>query len=246
MMRCTNIVLAHTWKSSTALVKASLSRYKCPILHSHGAFISSRNRPLRNIGFTPIPIVRAKITTLSAKNSIAYNDGDRVHFDVDGSRYEGSIQGKNGGWYTIEVRNEQGGTLTVKKRASQINLISTNASELTQQSSDHSKETDVTDCKFSIREASSIPELIDQTLDSTTIMNIDLLLSCGETKEDSIKNKKEQEYLDQCEYFSKTKRWVTFTDLHVAPNTLRTCLNVLSTVHAEAKRQDAGVSFIRS
>jgi hypothetical protein len=244
-----SFVLTHSWKSRTAFINTSLSRYKSAILHSDSAFVYPRERPWRHIGFTPINIFPwAKIITArSSKNLITFHDGDRVLLDIDGSRYEGSIQGKKGGWYSVLVRNEQGNMSIVKKRASQITLISTNDSDFftTQQSSEQSNDGKaVNDVRYSIREASSIPELIDQTLDSTTIINIDLLLRCRENEQDVIRNKKQLQYLEQCEYFSKTKRWVTFTDLHVAPNTLRTCLDVLSIVHTEAKRQGAGVSFI--
>mmetsp|Transcript_15254 Transcript_15254/g.28717 ORF Transcript_15254/g.28717 Transcript_15254/m.28717 type:complete len:1362 (+) Transcript_15254:108-4193(+) len=251
MMRCTGIVLAHAWKSNTGtFIKTLWPRYRCkrPILHLHDDFIPGYKGPpiqMYLTHFTPTLMFRAGLTTLSAKNSAAYNEGDRVTFDVGGSRYEGSVQGKNGGWYKVMVQNEkEGGTMIVKKRASQMTFISNNASDLTQQSYDQSNDIAGFDDRYSIHEASSIPELIDQTLDSTTIMNIDLLLRCEGNNDDFIRNKKEQQYLEQCKYFSKTQRWVTFTDLHVAPNTLSTCLDVLSIVHQEAKRQDAGVLFL--
>ena len=40
------------------------------------------------------------------------------------------------------------------------------------------------------------------------------------------------------------KRWVVFSDLHVAPRTAGVAVEVLRRVHAEAEARDAGVLFL--
>jgi hypothetical protein len=48
----------------------------------------------------------------------------------------------------------------------------------------------------------------------------------------------------QADVFSSVKCWVTFSDLHVTRKTLSTCMEVLRTVHAEARAREAGVLFL--
>jgi DNA repair exonuclease SbcCD nuclease subunit len=43
---------------------------------------------------------------------------------------------------------------------------------------------------------------------------------------------------------SRCNRWLIFSDLHVAPSTLPTCLEVLDVVHETAVRSDAGIIFL--
>jgi len=43
---------------------------------------------------------------------------------------------------------------------------------------------------------------------------------------------------------SKCRKWLVFSDLHVMPSTLSTCIQVLNEVHATAQRLDAGILFL--
>jgi DNA repair exonuclease SbcCD ATPase subunit/DNA repair exonuclease SbcCD nuclease subunit len=50
--------------------------------------------------------------------------------------------------------------------------------------------------------------------------------------------------LQQVAHFRTFTRWVVFTDLHCAPSTLDTCLQVLNTVHDLAVQRNAAVLFL--
>ena len=171
---------------------------------------------------------RKTLTALySSTNPGSFQGGDRVQVEVDGAQYEGFVQGKKSGWYTIMILDEGDTYSIVKKRSSQLSLMKTDSSDAGKESIEQ------------------IPELIDQTLDAPTIVNLDASLLCQENNFDITRNKRDRQYLKQCEHFAKYDKWVTFTDLHCAPNTINTCLNVLTKVHAEAKRQNAGVRKCR-
>jgi len=176
----------------------------------------------------------------------AFLDGDHVLLEVDGAQYEGYVQGKKGGWYSVLVQNDIDSSLSiVKKRASQLSLLNIKNKEPSQDIQNLLPPTTSKDnINLSIGEVEAIPEMLDQTLNAPTIMNLDASLLCQERNLDIIRNKRDLRHLEQCKHFATFDKWVTFTDLHVAPNTLNTCLNVLSTVHAEAKKQNAGVLFL--
>ena len=161
-----------------------------------------------------------------------------MEVEVDGAQYEGCVQEKKGGWYSVIIQNEDvGDTSIVKKRGAQLSSIAMTetAVSIGEQTAPSDRNTE---------HVATIPELLDQALDAPTIVNLDASLFSLETTNDAVKNKKDRLYLEQCKIFSKYDKWVTFTDLHCAPPSLSTCLNVLSTVHAEAKKRNAGVLFL--
>jgi hypothetical protein len=51
-------------------------------------------------------------------------------------------------------------------------------------------------------------------------------------------------YMEQVAHHLSFKKWVMFTDLHCAPSTLDTCLEVLDNVHRLAVERNAGVLFL--
>jgi hypothetical protein len=171
---------------------------------------------------------RKTLTALySSTNPDPFQDGDRVQVEVDGAQYEGFVQGKKSGWYTVMILDEGDTYSIVKKRSSQLSLMKKDSSSVVAV-----KGKDLIE---------QIPELIDQTLDAPTIVNLDVSLLYQENNFDVTRNRRDRQYLKQCQHFAEYDKWVTFTDLHCAPNTINTCLNVLAKVHAEAKRQNAGV-----
>ncbi len=230
-------------------------------------------------------------TSLSSSKSDQFETGDQVHVEVDGAQYEGWVRSKRGGWYTIEIRNEDGSdTTTVKKRGTQLSrrmsiaAVESNTATLTPTgntslvnkstvtSSKIGTMMDVTPALAAslsevgvgvntnsedVRERvgvpididiyndiDAIPEMISDKMSAPTIIDLDALMNNMKSSQDQIRSKKDQLYLQQCKSFSQVKKWVTFTDLHCAPATLTTCINVLSAVHAKAKRENAGVLFL--
>jgi hypothetical protein len=76
------------------------------------------------------------------------------------------------------------------------------------------------------------------------MVNLDAVVSNQNANQDNVMNKKDVQYIQQCKEFTKYKKWVMFTDLHVSPTSLNTCMNVLRRVHEVAKEQDAGILFL--
>jgi DNA repair exonuclease SbcCD ATPase subunit len=167
-----------------------------------------------------------------------YGKGDRVQVEINGSAIDGTIQDRNGGWYSVQLSD--GMQTIVKRRKSQL-LTFIDSSE-----KNHSLETSVTSERENIvlHEISSIQDCFDQTLISPTIIDLDAAISSLDSGSDTVKSNRMKSYINQCKYFSTFQKWVTFTDLHVAPSTLNTCLDVLSTVNTIAKKEKAGVLFL--
>jgi hypothetical protein len=205
------------------------------------------------------------MASLSSSKLNMFQDGERVQVEVDGAQYEGIVQSKKGGWYAVQIQTEDGGgngdISIVKKRGAQLSAIGTGmvaekqeAIETKMKSSSNDNDAlgrgyTTTNGKGQEQEQqavpiSTIPELLDQTLDAPTIINLDarMLHYDSSTSQDVVRNKRDRMYLEQCKHFAEFDEWVTFTDLHCAPNSLKTSLNVLSKVHAEAKKRNAGVS----
>ena len=173
----------------------------------------------------------------------------------DGAQYEGVVKGKKGGWYSVEIPNQDGiDTSIIKRRGAQMSVLDKGDSQIIQEEIpttlplDGKVGQDLMDTIVNEKETmqvkvSTIPGgSIQMNLNAPTIADLDASLRSMENSQDVIKNKKQKLYLEQCKHFSSFEKWVTFTDLHCAPNTLRTCLNVLEVVHAQAKEQNAGVS----
>jgi DNA repair exonuclease SbcCD nuclease subunit len=78
-----------------------------------------------------------------------------------------------------------------------------------------------------------------------TIYDLDALLLQQQHQGDpSVLQQPYSEYLEQVAYFQTVPQWVVFTDLHISPATLDTCLQVLDRVHAEAVDRQAGIVFL--
>ena len=87
-------------------------------------------------------------------------------------------------------------------------------------------------------------ETIENMPSLPTMVNLDAVVSNQNANQDNVMNKKDVQYIQQCKEFTKYKKWVMFTDLHVSPTSLNTCMNVLRRVHEVAKEQDAGILFL--
>ena len=77
----------------------------------------------------------------------------------------------------------------------------------------------------------------------SNIIDLDAVLS--DKMADQVQDPYDTEYLRQVAHFAQvTERWVVFSDLHVTPSTLDTCLQVLRRVHDTAVAKDAGIVFL--
>jgi hypothetical protein len=165
-----------------------------------------------------------------------YGTGDRVQIEINGSVMDGTIKDRKGGWYSIQLLDEK--QTTVKRRKSQfITMIQPSENDSSEVLSSAREYT-------MLNEISSIPEFLDQKLISPTIIDLDAAISSNDTGSDVVQSKRIKSLIDQCKYFATFDKWVTFTDLHVAPSTLNTCLDVLATVNTIAKKEKAGVLFL--
>ena len=196
---------------------------------------------------------RRTMTSLSSSTPSIFQDGERVQVDVNGAQYEGFIQSKSqkGGWYTIQIIDSDSEISVIKKRASQISSVAMGGQknaigekEPSISNIQKNRETDVVIIQKETPLSESVPESLNQNFEGPTIIDLDArLLHLDQfMTNDVVQNRKDRLYLEQCEHFSGFDKWVTFTDLHCAPNSIDTCLNVLSKVHAEAKKRNAGVS----
>jgi DNA repair exonuclease SbcCD ATPase subunit/DNA repair exonuclease SbcCD nuclease subunit len=76
------------------------------------------------------------------------------------------------------------------------------------------------------------------------IQDLDALLEESHQAEDAPSNPTEAELVKQVAYHASFDKWVVFTDLHCAPSTLNTTLQVLDSVHQTALDNNAGVLFL--
>lgn len=164
-----------------------------------------------------------------------YGKGDRVQVEINGSAINGMIKDRKGGWYSVQLSDEM--QTVVKRRKSQLMTFKSsenNSSETMKRVRE----------KIALNEVSSIPEFLDQKLISPTIIDLDAAMSSNDAGGDTVQSKRMKSWIEQCKHFSTFEKWITFTDLHVAPSTLNTCLDVLSTVNTIAKNEKAGVLFL--
>eukprot|EP00977_Amphora_coffeiformis_P023402 scaffold13260_cov163-Amphora_coffeaeformis.AAC.1 len=85
--------------------------------------------------------------------------------------------------------------------------------------------------------------LLPTILDLDTAINVQRQQR-GNQQEDDGENSLDAEYLRQVAHHAQMEQWVVFTDLHVGPSTLTTCLQVLDFVHQQAVVRNAGVVFL--
>ena len=180
--------------------------------------------------------------------------GDLVTYtDSSGTIQNGTIvEHRGSGWYTLqpsalaENGNSDG---TVKIRGTLLQAIDRSSSKILSYDSTYlSNPTVLPTPKHSPKdqmEGLSVPPPptivdLDAALQHSTIGIDD-----GTTNlEDPILNQYDQEYLEQVANHASIPKWVVFTDLHCAPSTLETSLQVLDRVHQLAVERSAGVLFL--
>eukprot|EP00956_Cyclotella_meneghiniana_P030441 scaffold76682_cov82-Cyclotella_meneghiniana.AAC.1 len=170
-----------------------------------------------------------------------YEIGDRVliddwHDDDNTSYKSGTIEEvRGGGWYTIRLKEDD---IRVKRRANQL----------------QTKEEDIDDgsnnANNEVRVSAALPHVDILDLDfilrqKSTLTNNNNSRNDDDDASTTIPFTIDNETLEQLHScHTKCKRWIVFSDLHVMPSTLTTCLQVLDIVHTTAIQKEAGILFL--
>jgi DNA repair exonuclease SbcCD nuclease subunit len=161
--------------------------------------------------------------------------GESVTVRVDDDFLEGTIQeARGGGWYNIQLSDES--QAIFKCRGTQLRQSATTATpEVTvQMFTAPNKTRPVIVADFGVEPEYSPPP--------PTIHDLDAAIA--ESSLDTVSNKRDRELLKQVAHHASYEKWVVFTDLHCAPASLDTCIEVLTQVHKLAVERNAGVLFL--
>lgn len=162
--------------------------------------------------------------------------GDKVlidwNSDTNTSCKTGIIEEiRGGGWYTLCLCND---VIRVKRRGSQLKK---DFDELSDQSTSHEK------IVIPLPEVKIVDlDAIFQHMDSHSSSSIEDAIFQSEHKAISEPERDMIERLKSCH--RRFNRWIIFSDLHVMPTTLSTCIKVLDFVHVTAMERQAGILFL--
>lgn len=177
------------------------------------------------IDTTCTPYIHPTMTNDRLSPSLAtLQEGDSVHVALNGkSTVQAVIKEVRGsGWYAVQVSSSND---MLKVRGKQLSLVVEKSPGI------------VSSATAVATQNETLPLIVPPT---PTIVDIDVALA----SRDPIQNKQHLQYLQQCAYHATKQTWVVFTDLHCAPSSLQTCLQVLDMVHCEAVQRNAGVLFL--
>lgn len=169
-----------------------------------------------------------RLRTTTSHCASRYEIGDQVLIDWDGADSNTSYKSgvieevRGGGWYTVRLSDD---AIRIKRRGNQL----------------QTKE-DGTVNQLDNGNTNEVP-----ALPQVDILDLDSILqqltpldnhSLGDARIpiDTL------EQLQLCH--TKCTRWIIFSDLHVMPSTLTTCLQVLEFVHSTAIEKQAGILFL--
>lgn len=161
-----------------------------------------------------------------------WHTGDQVSVRLEEDFLDGVIQDIRGsGWYAVELK---GSNTTIKCRGSQLRQSASSAAPsatvMTFTAPNRNRPTIHVDSGLQPEYPPPPPTIYD--LDEA-------ILSMGDTSQ-----QRDQELLKQVQHHASFEKWVVFTDLHCAPASLDTSLEVLSQVHKLAVERNAGVLFL--
>jgi DNA repair exonuclease SbcCD nuclease subunit len=206
------------------------------IHHRRSSYVSSAYHHILH------PIYRrTSPTTNAASASSQFDVGDDVIVvDDDGATFvSGRIEQKRGGWYTVlSMRDSK----RLKRRGSQ--LQPNNKSTGSESVSSQQPLSNFVDSAGRNSEGNDepLPEMQEN------IVDLDSILQLMQHSPQSIHQNNQtmsRETLDQiASCHSQYNQWIIFSDLHVMPSTLTTCLQVLDTVHEIANRTNSGIIFL--
>jgi DNA repair exonuclease SbcCD nuclease subunit len=160
--------------------------------------------------------------------------------DDDGATHiAGVIEQKRGGWYTLRMRDSS----WMKRRGSQLQRSKV-ARPINGGSQRDSRGTDsLGNAESSLATSANIVDL-DAILRSMHQKHSARITHDGQ-QYSTTKNQTTLETLHQVtSCHSQYNRWLIFSDLHVMPSTLSTCLQVLDTVHKTAVQFNSGIIFL--
>ena len=175
-----------------------------------------------------------------------YQIGDAVIVnDVDGTDQLGRVQDKRSGWYTIRLDRD---ATVVKRRGSQMEynsdsdgMTATSSNNSKRKINRPSKEEMVSSHRPIILDLDSILKSIKQTTaDTDDIDKINSIIQ-NTSPNTTITHESLQQITNCHSHYTK---WLLFSDLHVMPTTLPTCLQVLETIHTTAVNRQAGILFL--
>lgn len=169
--------------------------------------------------------------------------GDEVELasEDDVTHIVGVVESKRGGWYTVRCVKDAGAadgdsSVIVKRRGSQLQKRS---SRLDGDSQSTLKAGVIRNYRTKdIDETQQIQE------PSVSILDLDFMLQkfLKHGKMDPCEPQESLHQIMNCH--SQYNRWLIFSDLHVMPSTLPTCLEVLNFIHHSATKRNAGVVFL--
>ena len=197
----------------------------------------------------PSPLIQYQqlSTTSLHASKHQYEIGDKVLLinNEDGASYQsGIIEQKKGGWYTIYIDDNSNNR--VKRRASQLiqkedsSVANGDRNDLHQKSIDgstHSSD-DVT---------SGSEEVSETILPPADIIDLDSILQHTNQENNNQTIKTSTETIQQItNIHTQYNQWILFSDLHVMPSTISTCLKVLNYIHNIAIQQTnpTGILFL--
>lgn len=171
-----------------------------------------------------------------------YQVGDEVLIDSNSVISDASMlcgiveEARGGGWYTIRLNGgaagDDGDDVRVKRRGTQLQKRSVST---------------IAKSGNALGEGGGTGSLISADKAPVEIIDLDSLLQrthqSNKTSNQNITISTETiNQITSCH--SKYKRWLIFSDLHVMPSTLTTCIQVLNYVHTTALQYDAGILFL--
>ena len=161
---------------------------------------------------------------LAAKQT--WTTGDRVLFDRDEEGIlKGTVLERKGGWYTLSLEATKE---VVKCRGTQLR-----------------PDADAQPVTPILAQASLKHKLEGDLAPPPTIYDLDAAVEALDPASvDHIEDEFDRRYLQQVMYHKSVDQWVVFTDLHCAPSSMDTTLQVLDTVHSLAVDRGAGVLFL--
>jgi DNA repair exonuclease SbcCD nuclease subunit/ABC-type dipeptide/oligopeptide/nickel transport system ATPase subunit len=207
---------------------------------------TSRTLPLRFMKGYSTKVTTSSKTTTSALSSTKWNLGDVVKTR---DNLQGRIHELRGaGWCTILLDQDQS---LLKVRGTNLLAVSDDLAITT--TVPPPEELASSQKQVEAKEQPAAPEPMVIRLLTTapftgtappppTIINLDAALK--EEQNDNVQTPLDVQYLQQVRHHASVQTWVVFTDLHCAPSTLETCLQILDHVHDLARERHAGVLFL--
>ena len=208
---------------SQVLLMGTLSSFQ----FSHYLFIHHRRSSYNNLRTIPI----------ASLASLQFEVGDEVVVvDDDGATFvSGRIEQKRGGWYTVMSMRD---SKRLKRRVSQLQPKKSSGSESAASTQQQQTMQNVTGNEDPLPKISASVVDLDSVLQS-------MQLSTQRIYHQNRTSSVSRETLDQiASCHSHYNQWILFSDLHVMPTTLATCLQVLDAVHETAIRTNSGIIFL--